>query len=215
MLSNTFQRDYYTFKNWTTEPDGGGRIYSDTQPVSNLTAVYGGNIDLYAQWQPKSYNITFDDGLDGTQNITQSYVYTHPFGELPVFKRLGYTLSGFFSEPEGGEKITAESKAPHSDTIYYAHWEANSYDIFFHTGKSYCGSEKKRVTYDEKVGILPAASMEDFEFLGWYTEPYSQTYVEGIMCGDANPPDDKQIKSEDVYRSSRTHTGLCISGSAI
>lgn len=41
--------------------------------------------------------------------------------------------------------------------------------------------------------------MEDFEFLGWYTEPYSQTYVEGIMCGDANPPDDKQIKSEDVY----------------
>lgn len=200
LLSNTFQRDYYTFKNWTTEPDGGGRIYSDTQPVSNLTAVYGGNIDLYAQWQPKSYNITFDDGLDGTQNITQSYVYTHPFGELPVFKRLGYTLSGFFSEPEGGEKITAESKAPHSDTIYYAHWEANSYDIFFHTGKSYCGSEKKRVTYDEKVGILPAASMEDFEFLGWYTEPYSQTYVEGIMCGDANPPDDKQIKSEDVYR---------------
>ena len=177
-----------------------GRIYSDTQPVSNLTAVYGGNIDLYAQWQPKSYNITFDDGLDGTQNITHSYVYTHPFGELPVFKRLGYTLSGFFSEPEGGEKITAESKAPHSDTIYYAHWEANSYDIFFHTGKSYCGSEKKRVTYDEKVGILPAASMEDFEFLGWYTEPYSQTYVEGIMCGDANPPDDKQIKSEDVYR---------------
>ena len=127
-------------------------------------------------------------------------MYTHPFGELPVFKQLGYTLSGFFTEPEGGEKITAESKAPHSDTIYYAHWEANSYDIFFHTGKSYCGSEKKRVTYDEKVGILPAASMEDFEFLGWYTEPYSQTYVEGIMCGDANPPDDKQIKSEDVYR---------------
>ena len=40
LLSNTFQRDYYTFKNWTTEPDGGGRIYSDTQPVSNLTAVY-------------------------------------------------------------------------------------------------------------------------------------------------------------------------------
>ena len=200
LLSNTFQRDYYTFKNWTTEPDGGGRIYSDTQPVSNLTAVYGGNIDLYAQWQPKSYNITFDDGWDGTQNITRSYVYTHPFGELPVFKRLGYTLSGFFSEPEGGEKITAESKAPHSDTIYYAHWEANSYDIFFHTGKSYCWSEKKRVTYDGKVGILPAASMEDFEFLGWYTEPYSQTYVEGIMCGDANPPDDKQIKSEDVYR---------------
>ena len=200
LLSNTFQRDYYTFKNWTTEPDGGGKIYSDTQPVSNLTAVYGGNIDLYAQWQPKSYNITFDDGWDGTQNITRSYVYTHPFGELPVFKRLGYTLSGFFSEPEGGEKITAESKAPHSDTIYYAHWEANSYDIFFHTGKSYCGSEKKRVTYDGKVGILPAASMEDFEFLGWYTEPYSQTYVEGIMCGDANPPDDKQIKSEDVYR---------------
>ena len=200
LLSNTFRRDYYTFKNWTTEPDGGGKIYSDTQPVSNLTTVYGGNIDLYAQWQPKSYNITFDDGWDGTQNITRSYVYTHPFGELPVFKRLGYTLSGFFSEPEGGEKITAESKAPHSDTIYYAHWEANSYDIFFHTGKSYCGSEKKRVTYDEKVGILPAASMEDFEFLGWYTEPYSQTYVEGIMCGDANPPDDKQIKSEDVYR---------------
>ena len=200
LLSNTFQRDYYTFKNWTTEPDGGGKIYSDTQPVSNLTAVYGGNIDLYAQWQPKSYNITFDDGWDGTQNITRSYVYTHPFGELPVFKRLGYTLSGFFSEPEGGEKITAESKAPHSDTIYYAHWEANSYDIFFHTGKSYCWSEKKRVTYDGKVGILPAASMEDFEFLGWYTEPYSQTYVEGIMCGDANPPDDKQIKSEDVYR---------------
>lgn len=55
------------------------------------------------------------------------------------------------------------------------------------------------MTYDAPIGILPVASMEDFRFLGWYTQPYSQTYLEGIMHGDAIPSDNQQLKSDDVY----------------
>ena len=199
LLSNAFQKEYYSFRNWSTEPDGNGKTFSDKQSISNLTVIYGGNVDLYAQWQPKSYNITFDDGLDGTQNITKACVYTSSLGELPVFRRPGYTLLGFFTEPEGGKRITAQSEVPHTNATYYAHWEANSYNLIFHTEESYCGSEKKRVTYDAPIGILPVASMEDFKFLGWYTQPYGQTYLEGIMHGDAIPSDNQQLKSDDVY----------------
>lgn len=143
LLSNTFQRDYYTFKNWTTEPDGGGRIYSDTQPVSNLTAVYGGNIDLYAQWQPKSYNITFDDGLNGMQNITQSYVYTHPFGELPVFKRLGYTLLGF-SQNQKEEKKSQRNQKRRIQTQLITRIGKPIHMIFFSIQKNPTAGVKRR-----------------------------------------------------------------------
>ena len=47
---NTFTRSSYSFKEWTTNPDGTGTKYVDGQLVNNLSQINGDTITLYAQW---------------------------------------------------------------------------------------------------------------------------------------------------------------------
>ena len=106
LKANNFKKDHHSFINWSEQPDGRGAVYYDKESVNNLTPVYSGNLQLYAQWQPDQYDITYHDSLDGTQNITKALSYTLNLGELPVFTRPGYTQIGFGTDRTGGEKIT-------------------------------------------------------------------------------------------------------------
>ena len=62
---------------------------------------------------------------------------------------------GFYTEPDGGTRITEETDVPHEDTTYHAHWSANEYRIMFHTKNAHCDIDGKVVTYDKPIGILP------------------------------------------------------------
>ena len=198
---NSFFKDYHTFKCWAHSADGSDITYTDSQSVQNLTPKYNDNVTLYAQWEPNTYEITYDDGFDDTQTITKQQKYTEQLGPLPPFTRSGYTLSGFFTSPEGGEAVTEETDVPHNDVTYYAQWEAIDYELLFHVQDSFCGSTKKIITYDNKIGILPTPTLEDFSFHGWYSEPYSSTYLEGIKVGDSYPVDEKKITSDIIYQT--------------
>ena len=200
LKAHNFKKDHHSFINWSEQPDGSGAVYYDKESVNNLTPVYSGNLQLYAQWQPDQYDITYHDSLDGTQNITKALSYTLNLGELPVFTRPGYTQIGFGTDRTGGEKITEETAVPGSDTTYYAQWSPNQYDLIFHTQDSFWGSRKKTVTYDSAIGILPTPSMEAYKFLGWYAEPYSHIYQEGIMFGEQRPSDLKKAAETDIYQ---------------
>ena len=43
--------------------------------------------------------------------------------------RTGYTFAGWFTSPVGGTQITSSTKAPSSNTTYYAHWTVNKYSV--------------------------------------------------------------------------------------
>ena len=73
--ANTFTREGYTFTGWNTEADGKGTAYADKAKVA-LTE----NITLYAQWEFKTYNITWVDG-----NGTQLRVDKVKYGEMPAY----------------------------------------------------------------------------------------------------------------------------------
>lgn len=61
LRKNDFIREGYTFIGWNTEKDGSGTSYPDEyDQVHNLTAVDGGVVTLYAQWEK----------LLGTETIT-------------------------------------------------------------------------------------------------------------------------------------------------
>ena len=60
--------------------------------------------------------------MDGRQNEQKGLLYTGMLGTLPEFIRKGYTLLGFYTEPDGGTRITEETDVPHEDTTYHAHW---------------------------------------------------------------------------------------------
>lgn len=53
LTTNTFTKAGYEFAGWNTKADGTGTSYTDGQSVKNLTSTNGGNITLYAQWEPK------------------------------------------------------------------------------------------------------------------------------------------------------------------
>ena len=66
LTANTFTRTGYTFAGWNTAADGSGTAYSDGQEVSNLTAVSGGTVTLYAQWTANTYTVTVETSGNGT-----------------------------------------------------------------------------------------------------------------------------------------------------
>lgn len=49
--TNTYVRDGYVFKGWSTSPDG-NVIYTDANTIKNLVSDNNGEITLYAIWQP-------------------------------------------------------------------------------------------------------------------------------------------------------------------
>ena len=66
LTANTFTRTGYTFAGWNTAADGTGTAYADERQVSNLTAVSGGTVTLYAQWTANTYTVTVETSGNGT-----------------------------------------------------------------------------------------------------------------------------------------------------
>ena len=56
---NEFSRDGYDFAGWMADSDG-EVVFEDGATVSNLTAVAGDVIVLYAKWKPRSFVVSFE-----------------------------------------------------------------------------------------------------------------------------------------------------------
>lgn len=107
--------DNYVFKNWNTQEDGNGTTYSSKQTVKNLTTVPGGVVKLYAQKEPKEYEITLNPvgGSGGTDKVYEKYgirytaqsekVVNNPASISAVTspKKFGYDFTGYFTSANG------------------------------------------------------------------------------------------------------------------
>lgn len=79
LTANAYQKDGYRFAGWNTSPDGTGQSFSNGQAVSNLTAMDGGVVTLYAQWTPITYTVHFE-GNGATAGNTPNQNYTFNAG---------------------------------------------------------------------------------------------------------------------------------------
>jgi len=133
LTANTYTRQGYSFAGWNTLPGGTGTGYTDGESVSNLTAENNGKVILYAQWEAKTYTVTFDVGAGATVSPDRIDVtYDSLYGELPVPVKTGYTFLGWYTTRESGELITATTQVTITDNqTLYAHWIANVYDVVF------------------------------------------------------------------------------------
>ena len=176
---NKFTRKYYKFGGWATN-ETGSVVYSDGETVSNLTAVAGGVVDLYAIWNTFSTQIKIN--IDGTET-NLNLVVGSSYGELPVpAERTGWTFVGWFTEPDGsGRCITADSTVEEEDGNLYAYWTANAYTINYNAN----GGEGEMESQDAVYGMEFSLSSNTFtrtyyEFTGWATnETSSVVYSDG------------------------------------
>ena len=110
LTANTFTAPTgYLFAGWATNADGTGNTYTDSQSVSNLTAINGATVDLYAQWTPISW-----EG-DGSGTADNPYQISN-YAELKQFANI---VNGTGSEAYA--KLVADIVCKNSfDDVEYA-----------------------------------------------------------------------------------------------
>ncbi len=166
-------REGYTFGGWWTGPDGSGIQYQADYAVTE-------DLYLYAYWTeipPTTWTITFDANGGACDETPRNVVDGQSLDTLPEATLTGYTLDGWFTEAEGGERVFIYSTIS-ADATYYAHWTPNTYRVtFVNEGGDPVYPDFKDVTFDAAYGELPTPSNGTKLFVGWYTAAEGGTDV--------------------------------------
>lgn len=82
--------------------------------------------------------ITFNANGGSLTNNTKTVYYGQYYGEMPMPTRTGYAFDGWYTEQNGGTKVTSETvvSALANQTLY-AHWTTNAYNVSWNTGTGY------------------------------------------------------------------------------
>ena len=148
----------------------------------NLLARNGGEIeyidsDMFNALL-NSFTVTFDANGGTTSTASKIVYYGQKFGELPVPERQYYTFDGWFTEKDGGTKITADTNVTAlSDITLYAHWTLNSFVVTFNANGGSCGTSTIRGYCGKSLGSLPTATRDHYTFNGWFTAASGGTQV--------------------------------------
>ena len=128
----------YRFEGWSTEPDGSGAWYENREIVLDDIAPAGGEVTLYAQWEPTAYLIAYDaNGGEGTMDTHQASVGKRVRLSSMAFTYAGHSFTGWCTEPDGtgdwyldGE-LVIDLAEPGQTATLYAQWQETSYTVAF------------------------------------------------------------------------------------
>lgn len=75
--SGGFSLPGYRFTEWNTDPDGFGEDYVGGELITNdlFLDADDGTVTLYAQWEPYTYEVTFEAGDDSGETKTQEMTF--------------------------------------------------------------------------------------------------------------------------------------------
>lgn len=138
------------------------------------------DVTLYAVWEPEKYDLTFDAGEGFFNDGTNVKHFSVPFGTDIVLPdeptREGYKFNGWTP--------TVPEKMPDESLCFYADWEAETYEITFHSEEGYFTEYNQReitlyYKYGEKVDIPEVMVSDELDvyFLYWQDDQ-NYTFVE-------------------------------------
>ena len=177
-----------------TRPDGNtgrylmwlgsdGKLYApgDTVPA-DVTA-------LTVQWTAPTYTVTLhaNGGSVSPDSVTTGA--DGKLASLPTPTRSSYSFNGWYTEKNGGTKVTTDTVF-HAKTTVYAHWTYTGggyyyppvtyYTLRFETGG---GSDIPSVqgTYNTYIDLTKyVPTWRGHTFIGWYTERSLMNKVSGV-----------------------------------
>ena len=194
LSANAFTRTGYTYQGWATTA-AGGKVYSDKQTVSNLTAAANGTVTLYAVWKANAYAVKFNaNGGTGTM-ANESFTYDVAKAlTANAFTRTGYTFQGWATSASGAvahaDKASVKNLTATANATFnlYAVWMANPYTVTFNANG---GDGAAMGAQDFAYGTaqnLPNGSYTrtGYTFLGWSTNPTATaaTYADGASVSN-------------------------------
>ena len=126
------------------------------------------------------YSVMFD-AAGGTVDVTTKDVTSKElYGELPVPKREGYIFDGWYTEREGGMRITSETIVNLTDNqTLYAHWNKEAIDI----GELTYSSIPAKVYTGKPQTPLPV--LKDGNYVLQKGKDYTISYENNINAGTA------------------------------
>jgi|GEM_PF-3991877 len=161
----------YSFKGWTTEPNGQGTIIN-----ASTICTQEGNHILYAKWEalPK-YTVTFDPQEGTTPNPSSKDVYyTQAYGQLAETTKIGYSFMGWTTEPNGQGSIIEASTIcmREEDHTLYAKWEAMRYSVTLNPQGGTAPSPYSTISvyYGKPYGAFSKTTREGYRFFRWKDE---------------------------------------------
>ena len=179
----------YKFAGWFTAPTGGAK-YTGNEKVT-------GNMNLYAQYSPIAYTITYN--LNGGSISGQKTTYNIETASftLPTPTRSGYTFSGWTGTGlSSATKTVMVTKGSTGNRSYTANWKANTYIYNIkYVSKSGVAlgtatvsgtyGSSKNVTAPAKTGYsTPAAQNVAFDSVNAKTITFTYTPVDYAITYD-------------------------------
>ncbi len=148
-------RDGYAFAGW---------FLGEDSVSSTTTYTTVGDTELVAHWTANAYSVKLDANGGAVNPEVVTVTYDAAYGTLPTPTRDGYTFQGWF---DGQTEVTSETIFKGGDGVTLtAQWTANTYEVTFQMPDG--TTQKRDVTFGEKIGELPSVSLEGHTLLGWF-----------------------------------------------
>ena len=182
LTANAFTRNGYTFLGWSANPYAGEVTYVEQGEVSNLTAVDGATVTLYAVWKANTYEVVFNGNGVTPETERKEVTFGNSYGSLEVLTREGYTFLGWWTENgasgDWGTLVTADTIVSTVGThTLYARWQAIEYHVYFFDGETLKGSDT--YTVGAQVDKIDDPEKTGYTFVYWSVYDAGQSkYVE-------------------------------------
>ena len=152
-------------------------VYADREVVSNLTAVVGGQVNLYAGWAPNTYTVKYNkNGGTGTM-ADQSFTYDVAQNLRAIaFSRTGYTFDGWATSAgadatyRGGASVKNLTAVNGGVVTLYAVWARNNYTVRFNANGGSGTMADQAFKYSTAQNLRANTfTRSGFSFSGWAT----------------------------------------------
>lgn len=160
------EKSGYIFDGWYTSSTSGTKVTYLTETDT-----------LYAHWKPDTYQVRFDS-CGGTACGALTVTYAKTYGKLPAPVKTGFSFAGWYTEAEGGTKVSSASSVKKAyDHVLYAHWSGVVSKLSYDANGGSSVTSTKSITSGKEYGTLATAKYTGHKFLGWYTARAGGTLI--------------------------------------
>lgn len=115
--------------------------------------------------------VLFDANGGSVLEESKELYFGQKYGTLPEPTRDYYEFVGWYTEAEGGERVTSDSIFDKIENVtLYAHWSLQSFVITFNANGGSVATSSIRASCNTPIGTLPVPTKDYYTFDGWYTE---------------------------------------------
>lgn len=114
-----------------------------------------------------SYTITYNTN-GGSAIASADYMERSVISAPQAPVREGFTFAGWYCDEACTQSMDWSQTMPAMNFTLYAKWNGTPYTVTFDAGEGTVDTATKEVMFGDKMGELPVAKRENFNFVGWF-----------------------------------------------